>query len=103
MEDQKYILGVDSINGIKLNEKIKDEELHEFYIEDREDFIDRLCGWISEATKDKQLMIDDLKILLTWTDEYIFSSNSTNDYVSSKCERFNEICEELLELNKNFK
>jgi len=53
----EYILGDNTINGIKLNEKIQQEELHEYYIVDREDFIDELIRWISEANKDKELMI----------------------------------------------
>ena len=95
----KYTLGDDSINGIKINEKIRNEELHEFSIVHRESFIDELIRWISEASKDKELMKQDLKMLMMLEDEYILSSNSTNDYIHQQDARFNETCEQLLEIN----
>lgn len=103
----KYILGENSINGIELNNKIFEEDLFEWKIIHRESFIDELYRWIAEAMQagrsDAHLMKDDQQMLIKETDEYIFSSNSTNDYICSDDERFNETCEELLELNKNLK
>jgi len=95
-----YILGDNKINGITINEKIRDEELHEYYIIDRKDFIDELINWISEANKDKELMKSDLKMLLDIDDDFIFTSNSTNSYIHSNSVNFVEVCEELLKLNK---
>jgi len=96
-----YIITEDAINGIALNEKIRNEELHEFYITHKDSFIDELINWISEATKDKELMKQDLKELMTWKDEYILSSNSTNHYLGEHSSGFEEACKELLEINRN--
>ena len=96
-----YTLKENSINGIELNEKIRDEELHEYSILDREDFIDTLIDWISEAKgNDKELMKDDLKMLINTEDDFLLSSNSTNSYIRKGDTNFNETCEELLTLNE---
>lgn len=100
MTRKKYILTENAINGITLNEKIRDEELHEYYIIEREDFINTLIDWISEATNDKELMKQDLKELMTWEDEYILSSCITNSYLGQHSGEFNETCKELLLINK---
>ena len=101
----EYTLGDDTINGVKINDKIRQEDLFEYKIIHRESFIDELIGWIAECSRpsDRQLMKDDLKYLLTIEDEYIFSSVSTNKYVCKSDDEFNEICEELLELNNSLK
>jgi hypothetical protein len=109
-EEVRYILkekgiqcNLSSNKFIELNEKIADEELFEYRIIDREDFIDELYRWIGEANNDtyKQMMKDDLDMLKEWEDEYIFSSVSTNYYISSNCSEFNETCEKLIELNES--
>ena len=97
---KKYILSWNKINSTTINEKIFEEDLFEYRIIHRESFIDELCRWIGEATKDKELMKEDLKMLMSIPDEYIFSSISTNDYIYESDSRFNKTCEELLELNK---
>ncbi len=107
-EKPKYILNNDMIHivkshGVKINKKISDEELFEYRITYREDLIDNLFTWISEATNDKLIMIEDLKLLLSLEDEYIFSSISTNDYIYSGHSDFNSTCEELIKLNKTIK
>lgn len=102
-----YKLESNSINGVELNDEIFQEELVEWTIIHRESFIDELYRWIAEALQgnrsDAQLMKDDQQMLIKETDEYIFSSVSTNDYVCSDDERFNEICEKLLSLNETLK
>lgn len=100
-EEILYVLGDDTINGVVLNEKIEADDLFEYKITHRESFIDKLTRWIGEATKDKELMKEDLKMLLNVTDEYIFSSNSTNSYLYQGCSEFNKTCEELLELDNS--
>ena len=100
MARKEHIITEDKINGITINEKIREEDLHEYYILDREDFIDELIRWISEATKDKELMKDDLKMLLSVEDDYILSSNSTNSYLYEGCSDFDKTCKEILELNE---
>lgn len=90
------------INGIKLNEEMFQEELIGYQIRDRKDFIDNLIDWISEATKDRELMKSDLKYLMDLEDEFILSSIYTNEYIccSDSEEEFNNIIQEMLELNK---
>lgn len=61
--------------------KIKQKE--GYNIIERESEIDNLISWIAEA-KDwstKEAMKDDLKMLLGWDCKFIYSSESTNDYI----------------------
>ena len=84
--------------------KIRDEEEHEYYIVDRKEFIEQLIQCISECeNSDKILMTEDLKMLMNWKDDYILSSNSTNEYINSDSHNFNEVCEELIKLNESYK
>ena len=101
----EYTLGDDTINGISINEKIREEELFEYNIIHRESFIDELIGWIGECSRpsDREMMKDDLKYLMGIDDEYIFSSVSTNDYICQEDSNFNETCKELLELSDSLK
>jgi len=96
-----HSLGEYSVDGIKINQEIFDQEEFGYSIVDRLDFIDTLIGWIGEATKCKELMKQDLFMLQEWNDEYIFSSISTNEYVRQGDSNFNELCEELLALNES--
>jgi len=95
------------INETLINEKIFSEEMVDYSPREREDQIDHLIDWIGEATgsdraNDLYLMKKDLKYLINLKDEFIFSSISTNEYIckSDDEEGFNEICKEILELNK---
>lgn len=103
---KKYILDDDSIISsadgiIKIDEVIRDKQLFEYEIIDREDYIEQLIGWIAECkTPDKELMKTDLKMLMNSREDYLFSSISTNDFISSSDERFESTCEELIALNK---
>ena len=91
-----------SSKSYKLNKKITDEDLHEYYIMNRLDFIDTLIDWISEAKgSDKVLMKEDLKMLINREDDFLFSSNSTNDYIGEGDHEFDEICEEILKINSS--
>lgn len=105
-QEEKYILKEDGIqimrsHFVKINEIIFREELFEYQIIDRENFIDELYRWIAECkTSDKQLMKDDLQMLLTVKDDYIFSSGNTNDYIYNGCSNFNETCENLIKLSE---
>ncbi len=99
-----YELGDNTIlisgrHNIIINEKVFDEELFEYKIVDREELISDLMRWISEGAKSKQMMQDDLKMLMNVPDEYIFSSINTNTYIYQGCADFNSTCEELLELS----
>lgn len=98
-EDTIHVVGS---GGVKLSEKIRHEDLHEYSIVHRKSFIDELIRWITEArnASDKALMEDDLKMLMDVDDEYIFSSNSTNSYITKSDSEFDETCKQLIELNK---
>jgi len=100
-----YVLSENKINGIEINDEISQEDLFEYRITHRESLIDDIYRWIGECRRDceKELMKDDVKYLETLSDEYIFSSVSTNEYICSDDENFNETCEELLELNNSLK
>jgi len=107
-EEPNYILKDGAIHvvgshSVTINEKIRDEDLHEYSIIDRADFIDELYRWIGEAKDDtnKQMMKDDLDMLKELKDDYIFSSNSTNSYISSIDSEFDETCKELIEINES--
>ncbi len=103
----KYTITQDSnynycINGVKINDKVFSEERVYYRIEDREDFIDTLIGWISETKgNDKDLMKDDLKMLMNIDDRYILSSISTNHYLFGNSEEFNQECENILKENES--
>ena len=100
--DNKYILSENAINGITINEKIRNEDLFEYYIIGRKEFIYDLIGWIAEADGNNLiLMREDLEMLMDVKDDYILSSISTNKYLYSGCSEFNETCKELLELNSS--
>ena len=49
----------------------------------REEEIDNLIMWIDESKdeSDKFLMKEDLKMLMDWTCEFIYSSDSTDEYI----------------------
>ena len=98
-----YIKDLNKKENILIKEKIFDEELFECRIADREDLVQDLIQWISESSNQKDLMMEDLKMLLTWEDDYIFSSISTNEYVRQKDSQFDDLCKELIELNKTIK
>ena len=69
---------------------------------DREQQIDDLCMWIGEAQSDsdKYLMKEDLKYLTGVQEEYLFSSISTNEYITQSDDEkeYQEICKKYLEL-----
>jgi hypothetical protein len=96
-----HSLGEDSVDGIKINQEIFDEQEFEYSIVDRSEFLDTLIGWIGEATQCKELMKQDLFMLQEWDDDYIFSSISTNEYIRQGDSNFDELCEELLTLNES--
>jgi len=90
------------LNGEIIDESIFNEERVDYSLRERDDFIDTLIDWISEATKDKEIMKSDLRYLMKLNDEYIWSSILTNKYIakSDNREEFNNICKEVLKLNK---
>jgi hypothetical protein len=93
------------IEGKTIKEKIFQEELINYRLIEREVLIEDLINWISEAQNEsyKYLMKEDLKYLINLKDEVVFSSISTNEYIakSDNLKEFNNICKEILKLNKN--
>ena len=102
-DEEEYVLGYNLINDIKIDDEIFNEELFDYRIEDRDNLIDNLIDWISEANNDKEMMKEDLKMLMNLSDDYIFSSNRTNEYISKEDGNFNETCKDLLYLQANYK
>jgi len=106
-DEPKYILTdnekihVVGSHGVSLSSKIQEEDLHEYSIAHRESLIEDLYRWIAEGSNQAQMMKDDLRMLEDLEDDYIFSSNSTNSYISSESPEFNQTCEELIEINEN--
>jgi hypothetical protein len=103
-KEQQYIITeCDStyyINGIEINEDVFSNELVDYRIEEREELINNLINWIGEAEgTNKQLMLDDLKMLMNVSGRFILSSISTNHYLYGNSEQFNEECENILKSN----
>jgi hypothetical protein len=103
LDFKKYRLQDDSINGFMINERIRNEDLFEYYIVHRESLIEDLCRWIAESSRDKELMKTDLKMLIGLEDEYILSNINTNEYLYHGHPDFDKTCKELLKLNQNIK
>ena len=90
-------------NYNKINDKIiRDDvfqnEMTNYIIKDREEMINHLISWISESRKDKDLMKEDLKDLMTINDEYILSSILTNEYIRENTKEGQKILAEIMEL-----
>jgi len=104
--ESEYTLGYNSINDIIIDDEIIDNDLFGYKIVELESEIDNLIDYISETDYgyNRNLMKKDLKMLMNIDyDKYIFSSVSTNDFITSKDKKFNETCEELLHLQENYK
>tara|TARA_R110000782_G_scaffold21110_4_gene56937 strand:- start:12692 stop:13000 length:309 start_codon:yes stop_codon:yes gene_type:complete len=102
MSKPKFIITECNSEHYINNVKISDEayEKAEFRIEEREDFTDTLINWISECkTADKQLMKDDLKMLMKVEDRFILSSMRTNHYLYGNSKEFNTECQNILDNN----
>jgi len=98
LEDAIHIVGS---HKVSLNEKIRQEEMHEYSIVEREEVISNLIGWIGESNKDSGVMRDDMEMLLGWNDYHILTSNSTNSYLRQGDSEFDDACKELLEINES--
>jgi len=100
-----YTLSENAINDIVIDERIKDDELHEYSIVDREDFLDNLldmmagCGHDSRGQMNRNMMKEDYRMISKWDHEYILTSNSSNSYSKEGDSDFEEICAEILKIN----
>ena len=105
MKKAKYIISMNEndflINGIKISDEVFNQEKTDYRIKERESMINDLIDWISECkNSDKQIMKDDLKILINIKDEFILSSMSVNEYLYGNSKEFNEQCKEILTANE---
>lgn len=98
------------IDGQEIDDKVFDDQQVDYVYEDRADLIVNIQSWLCEARhagrdSDALIMDEDIDYLKTLKDNYIFSSQSTNKYIalSDNRKRFNEICEEIIEANKECK
>lgn len=115
----KYVISEDlskrggwniSINGQEIDDKVFDEEMVAYRYVDRANLIKDIQRWLCEARQadkvcDALLMDQDIDYLKTLNDNYVFSSIETNEYVafSNNLQKFNEICEEIIEANNSIK
>lgn len=77
-----------SVNGKPINESHDVE----YRLIEREEIISDLIDWIGECDGvDCCLMKQDLEMLIGWTDTWILSSNSTNEYISLSYDKVNFI------------
>lgn len=104
VNDNYYVHDSKEKRNVLINSDIFQNELFDYSIVDRSDLIDNLIMWISECgidrNHDKELMKTDLKYLMDVKDDYIFSAFSTNEYIVSDDDNFEETCRELIALNK---
>lgn len=99
------------VDNVKINDRVFNEELVDYTIRDREEFIDTLIDWIGEAhdrpnddrPNDLYLMKEDLRSLMKETEEFMLSSIQTNDYLFSEDWEFDEVCEEILKINEELR
>lgn len=73
------------VDGKVIKEEVYQNEIAQFYIVPREDEIYWIEQYISDGTlqgHNKTIAMNDLKVLLSWNDEYIMKSHSTNLYLS---------------------
>ncbi len=76
--------------------------MYEYYIINRQHLVDELISWISEARgNNKELIRKDLTLLMSISDDYIFSSISTNEYLSKDDINFDKVCKGLITLSKS--
>ena len=85
-----------------IEEEIFDNELSEYRVANREELKDRILDSISEASgNSRELMKDDYEYLTSLDDTFVFESTLTNDYIAKSDDEstFNEICEDILNIN----
>lgn len=89
-----------AINGTPINDFIFENELFNYKFVEREEIINDLITWISEGNNQAHLMKEDLKYLMTLSDDIILSSILINEYIakSDQPKEFNELCSEILEI-----
>jgi hypothetical protein len=95
-----------TIGEQEIDDEVFEKQLVDYVYEDRADLLENIRNMRCEASDaDKNLMDEDIQYLLTLNDNYVFSSASTNEYISpiEDTERFNEICADILDANETLK
>ncbi len=89
------------IDGVEIKEELFREEIVSWRVEDIDRFIDDLINWTAEATRDREMMKEDLRKLMATTDECMFSSIMANEYILKEWdeELFEKIGREIIEAN----
>lgn len=98
------------INGEKISHLIFEEEMHEYFIINRIQRIHDIYGYISDLgfsehdNINRKYMQQSLDFLISIDDDYLYESNRNGtDLVacSDDPEKFNDISEDILSLNKD--
>ncbi|KZX57782.1 hypothetical protein A3709_19355 [Halioglobus sp. HI00S01] len=90
------------INDTAIDDGTLEHNSIEYKLVERGELIRNLQDYIGDAPDyDRRLIMNDLVMLSTWTDEYVWSSLYTNDYLSPSLhtQQFNEVCNQLIALN----
>lgn len=101
-----HSIPVTLLDGEEINPAVFDEELVDWSLVERSSEIEHLYNMISEASPSDRVLIEaDLDMLRSWDDVYVWSSVSTNAYVSPTHDaaQFNAICEEVLEADRQMR
>jgi len=91
------------INGEEISDEVFNEELVDYKPVSRENLIDDLKNWICEAKGSEAVAMEEhLDYLSALDDSYLFSSVSTNEYISKNAEplKFRDICFDIIEANR---
>ena len=94
------------MDGVVIDDRVLEDTSVGWKLIWLEDYIDDLICWTGEIKRNSNSqhranIKQDLKLLMTWDDEYLWSSISTNNFVSPSLnkEKFNKICKEVLDAN----
>ena len=96
------------IDDQQIHDEVFDDQKTEFYPAIRTDFIDKLVVWAAEAQEsdspDYQMMMDDLQDLQNRTDTYMLSSINTNEYLfeSDGSQDFVDAIAEIIEVSNEY-
>jgi len=91
------------IDGAMIEGAVFDDEMVNYKLIERGEMIQDLCDWIGEAKgAERDMMLADLVMICGWEDEYIWSSITTNEYLSPSKHRedFNAVCTDVLAANE---
>jgi len=103
--DERLASGLNvTVDDVEIDDDVFNKEMVDYKYEKREKLIERIREmWCEASESDKMLMDEDVDSLKGLDDEYVFSSISTNEYISptENTQAFNDICIDMLEANKN--